>query len=173
MCSRHPASCRPQRSLKSVVTLTSKTQCVVYTCDLQSGSESTPLRWAESVRMCVHTHKCTYIYVHRYAYVCISECCCLVTKFCLTFCGPTDVSTPCIPVLHYLWSLLELMSIESVMLSNPLIVCCPSSPSTFNLSQHQGLFQWTSSLHEVAQVLELQLQLQHQSFQWIFRDDFL
>ena len=41
----------------------------------------------------------------------------------------------------------------------------------FNLSQHQGLFQWVSSLHQVAKVLELQLQ--HQSFQCIFRTDFL
>ena len=40
----------------------------------------------------------------------------------------------------------------------------------FSLSQHQGLFQWVSSLHQVAKVLELQLQ--HQSFQWIFRVDF-
>ena len=38
---------------------------------------------------------------------------------------------------------------------------CPQS------SQHQGLFQWVSSSHEVAKVLEFQLQ--HQSFQWIFR----
>ena len=45
------------------------------------------------------------------------------------------------------------------------------SPLTFNLSQHQGLFQWVSSLHQVAKVLEFQLQ--HQSFQWIFRTDFL
>ena len=44
-------------------------------------------------------------------------------------------------------------------------------PLTFNLSQHQGLFQWVSSSHQVAKVLELQSQ--HQSFQWIFRTDFL
>ena len=41
------------------------------------------------------------------------------------------------------------------------------SPSLLNLSQHQGLLQWVSSLHQVAKVLEFQLQ--HQSFQWIFR----
>ena len=47
-----------------------------------------------------------------------------------------------------------------------------SSPSpTLSLSQHQGLFQWVSSSHQVAKVLEFQLQ--HQSFQWIFRTDFL
>ena len=43
--------------------------------------------------------------------------------------------------------------------------------SSFNLSQHQGLFKWVSSLHKVAKVLEFQLQ--HLSFQWIFRTDFL
>ena len=45
------------------------------------------------------------------------------------------------------------------------------SPPSLNLSQHRGLFQWVSSLHQVANVLEIQLQ--HQSFWWIFRVDFL
>ena len=45
------------------------------------------------------------------------------------------------------------------------------SPPAFNLSQHQGLFQWVGSLHQVAKVLECQLQ--HQSFQWTPRTDFL
>ena len=45
------------------------------------------------------------------------------------------------------------------------------SPPAFNLSQHQGLFQWVSLLHQVAKVLEFQLQ--HQSFQWILRTGFL
>ena len=53
-------------------------------------------------------------------------------------------------------------------ISHPL---SPSSPSAFNLSQHQGLFQWASSLHQVAKALDLQLQ--HQSFQWGFKVDFL
>ena len=67
-------------------------------------------------------------------------------------------------------SLLKLMSIESMMPSNHLILFSLFSP-TFNLSQHQGHFKWVSSLHQVAKVLEFQLQ--HQSFQWIFRTDFL
>ena len=58
-------------------------------------------------------------------------------------------------------SLLRLMSIESVMSSNHLILSSPSPPA-FSLSQHQGLFQRVSSSHQVAKVLELQLQ--HQSF---------
>ena len=48
----------------------------------------------------------------------------------------------------------------------------PASSFAFSLSQHQGFFsQWVSSSHQVAKVLELQLQ--HQSFQWIFQTDFL
>ena len=46
-----------------------------------------------------------------------------------------------------------------------------SFSSAFNLSQHQGLFRWVSSSHQVAKGLEFQLQ--HQSFQWIFRTDLL
>ena len=67
-------------------------------------------------------------------------------------------------------SLLKLISIESVMPSNHLL--CHSLlllPSIF--PQHQGLFQLVGSLYQVAKVLELQVQ--HQSFQWIFRVDFL
>ena len=59
---------------------------------------------------------------------------------------------------------------EAIQPSHPLST---SSPFSFNLSQHQGLFQGVSSSHQVAKVLELQLQLQHQSCQWIFRTDFL
>ena len=49
----------------------------------------------------------------------------------------------------------------------------PTPPSfcAFNLSQHQGLFQWVGSSHQVAK--ELELQLQHQSFQWILMVEFL
>ena len=66
---------------------------------------------------------------------------------------------------------LKFMSIQLVMLSNHLILCCPLLLFAFNISQHQGLFQLVSSSHEVVKILELQLQ--HGSFQWIFRADFL
>ena len=61
------------------------------------------------------------------------------------------------------------MSVESVMPSNHLIFCCPLVllPSIFPIIR---TFQWVSSLHQVAKVLELLFQ--HQSFQWIFRVDF-
>ena len=91
-------------------------------------------------------------------------------KSCPNLCNPTDSSTPGFPILHIAQSFLKLMSTESVMPSNHLILPLPSPPA-LSLSQHQGLFQWVSSLHQVAKVLELQLQ--HLSFQWIFRVDFL
>ena len=57
---------------------------------------------------------------------------------------------------------------DAIQPSHPLL--SPSAPA-FNLSQCQGLFQWVSSLHQVAKILEFRLQ--HQSFQCIFRTDFL
>ena len=84
-----------------------------------------------------------------------------------------DYSTPGLPVHHRLLELTQLMFIES-MPSNHLILCCPLLllPSVFPsirvFSSDLGLFQWP---HQVAKVLELQLQ--HQCFQWIFRVDFL
>ena len=68
-------------------------------------------------------------------------------------------------------SWLKITSIESVMSSNHLILCHPLLFLPFSLSQHQGLFQWVSSSNQVAKVLELQFQ--HQSFQWLFKVDFL
>ena len=87
------------------------------------------------------------------------------------FVTPMDCSVPGLPVHH---QLLEFTQThvhwvgDAIQLSHPL-----SSPSAsaFNLSQHQVLFQWVSSSRQVAKVLEFQLQ--HQSFQWIFRTDFL
>ena len=68
------------------------------------------------------------------------------------------------------WSLLKLMSVESVMPSNHLILCRLLLLPSY-LSQHWGLFQRVGSSHQVAKILEFQLQ--HQSFQWIFRTGFL
>ena len=97
-------------------------------------------------------------------------CCCSVAKLCLTLSDPMDCSTPGFPVLHYLPEFAQThvhWVSDAIQPSHPL-----SSPSpAFNLSQHQGLFQWVSFSHQVAKGLELQLQ--HQSFQWIFRTDFL
>ena len=88
-----------------------------------------------------------------------------VSKSCLTLCDPMDCSIPSFPVCHYL---LEFAQVhvhwvgDAIQPSHPLL---PPSPSALKRSQHQGLFQWVGSSHLVARVLELQ----HQSFQWIFR----
>ena len=55
---------------------------------------------------------------------------------------------------------------DAIQPSHPL---SSPSPPALNLSQHQGLFKWVSSSHEVAKVLEFQLQ--HQSYQWTLRSD--
>ena len=94
-----------------------------------------------------------------------------VAQSCLTLCSPKDCSTPGLPVHHQLPKLAQTHVHrvgDTIQPSHPLF---SPSPPTFNLSQHQGLFQWVSSSHQVAKVLEFQLQ--HQSFQWIFRTDLL
>ena len=96
-----------------------------------------------------------------------------VTPSCPTLCDPMDCSTPGFPVHHQLPELAQThvhWVSDAIQPSHPL---SSPSPPAFNLSQPQGLFQWVSSLHQVAKVLELQLQLQHQSFQWIFRTHLL
>ena len=99
-----------------------------------------------------------------------SVCCCSVAQLCLTLWDPLDCSMPGFPVLH---CLLELAQIHFHWVNDAIQPSCPLSsptPPAFNLSQHQGLFQWVDSSHQVTEVLECQLQ--HQSFQWIFRTDF-
>ena len=95
---------------------------------------------------------------------------CSVAKSCLTLCDPMDCSTPGLSVPHRLLEFAKFMSIKLVMPYNHLILSSPSPPA-LNLSQRQNLFQWVSSSHQVAKVLELQPE--HQSFQWLFRVDFL
>ena len=94
-----------------------------------------------------------------------------VAQSCLTHCDPMRCSTPGLPVQHQLpeptQTHVHWLS-DAIQPSHPL----PSpSPPAFNLSQNQGLFQWVSSSHQVAKVLELQLQ--HQTFQWTPRTDLL
>ena len=94
-----------------------------------------------------------------------------VAQSCPTLCDPMNHSTPGLPVHHQLPEITKThvhQVGDAIQPSHPL---SSPSPPAFNLSQHQGLFQWESSLHQVAKVLEFQLQ--HQSFQWIFITDFL
>ena len=93
-----------------------------------------------------------------------------VAQSCPTLCDPTDCSTPGLPVHHQLPEFIQIhvhWVSDAIQPSHPL-----SSPSpALNLSQLQGLFKWVSSSHQVAKVLEFQLQ--HQSFQWTLRMDLL
>ena len=82
-----------------------------------------------------------------------------------------DCSTPGFRVHHQLPELSQTHVHrvgDAIQPSHPL---SSPSPPAFNLSQHQGLFQSVSSSHQVAKVLAFQLQ--HQSFQQIFRTDLL
>ena len=94
-----------------------------------------------------------------------------VAQSCLTLCNPMNCSMPGLPVHYQLpestWTHLLWVS-GAIQPSHPLL---SPSPSVLNLSQHQGLFKWVSSSHQVAKVLEFQLQ--HQSFQWTPRTDIL
>ena len=105
-----------------------------------------------------------------YLYCLIQSYGCSATKPCLTLCNPMDGSMTGFPVLHYLLEFSQThvhWVSDAIQPSHPL-----STPSpAFNYSQQQDPFQWVSSLHQEAKVLELQLQ--EQSFQWIFRVDFL
>ena len=94
-----------------------------------------------------------------------------ITQCCLTLCNPIDWGRLGFSVHHQLPEFAQThihWVSDAIQPSHPL-----SSPSriAFNPSQHHSLFQWVSSSHQVAKVLKLQLQ--HQSFQWIFRTDFL
>ena len=82
-----------------------------------------------------------------------------VTQLCLTLCDPMDCSTPGLPVHHQLPEPIQTHVHrvgDAVQPSHPL---SSPSPPAFDLSQHQGLFQWVSSSHQVATVLEFQLSL--------------
>ena len=86
-----------------------------------------------------------------------------VAQSCPTLCNPMDCSTPGFPVHHQLPELTQTHVHrvgDAIQSSHPLL---SPSPPAFNLSQHQGLFKWVCSSHQVAKVLGFQLQ--HQSSQ--------
>ena len=94
-----------------------------------------------------------------------------VTQSGTTLSNLINRSTPGLPVHHkfpeFTQTHVHLVS-DAIQPSHPLSSPSPPAPSP---SQHQGLFQWVNSSHEVAKVLEFQLQ--HQSFQWTPRTDLL
>ena len=87
-----------------------------------------------------------------------------VAQSCPTHCNPMNRSTPGLPVHHQLPEFTHTHAhqvSDAIQPSHPLSSPSPPAPTP---SQHQGLLQWVNSSHEVAKVLEFQLQ--HQSFQW-------
>ena len=94
-----------------------------------------------------------------------------VAQLCPTLCNHMDCSMPGLPVHHQLPEFTQAHVHwvgDAIQPFHPLL---SPSPPALNLSQHQGLFKWVSSSHQVAKVLESQLQ--HQSFQWTPRTDLL
>ena len=90
---------------------------------------------------------------------------------CLTLCYPMDCSMLGLPAHHQLPELTQTHVHrvgDAIQPSHPL---SSPSPPVSNLSQHQDLFKWVSSSHQVANLLESQLE--HQSFQWTPRTDLL
>ena len=110
---------------------------------------------------------CEYFFRHNN--VCILCCCCWAAQLCPNLCDPMNGSTPGLPIPHHLPELAQThvhWVDDAIQPSHPLQ---SPFPPAFNLSQHQGLFQWVSSSHQVAKGLVLQ----HQFFQRIFSTDFL
>ena len=100
-----------------------------------------------------------YIFVH-----------CSVTQSRPPLYDPMDSNTPGCPVPHHLPEFAQFhirCTSDAIQPSNHL----PPSFPAFNLSQNHGLFQWAGYLHHVTKILELEFQ--HQSFQWVFKVDFL
>ena len=102
------------------------------------------------------------IYIYGYG-------CCSVAKSSLILCDPMNCPMPVFPVLRYLPEFAETCIHWVSDAIRPSHSLSPPSPLALNISQHQGVFHGVSSLHQLAKGLELQ----HQSFQWIFRVDFL
>ena len=135
------------------------------------------LTWKDmlSELVSVRDHQTTHI--RRYILsICVSKCmlcilCVAVVQLHVTLHDAVDCSTSGFPVLHYLpesdQTHIHWVS-DAIQPSHPL---SPTSPPALNLSQHQDLFHWVCPSRQVTRVLELQLQ--HQSLQWIFRTDLL
>ena len=82
-----------------------------------------------------------------------------VAQSCPTLCNPMDCSTPGLPVPHQLLEFTQTHPHwvgDAMQPSHPVL---SPSPPTFNLSQHQGLFQWVCSSHQVAKALEFQFNI--------------
>ena len=110
------------------------------------------LRFIYISHFCIYILYTCYIF-HKYNINQIRS----VAQSCLTLCYPTNHSTPGLPVHHQLPEFPEThvhRVSDAIQSSHPLSSPSPPAP---NPSQHQSLFQWVNSSHEVAKVLEFQL----------------
>ena len=120
----------------------------------------------------LHCRWILYDRATREVSITICKClCCFrsVTQSCLTLCDPMDCSIPDLPVPHHLSKFAQVHVHSIGDASQPSPPLMPSSPSALNLSQNQRLFQWINCSYQITKIPEFQLQ--HQSFQWIFRVD--
>ena len=103
--------------------------------------------------------------------IAFSFICCSVAQSYRTLWDPMNCSKPGLPIHHQIpeYTQTHVHCVSDVIQSFHS-QSAPSPPALI-FTKHQGLFQWVSSSHQVAKVLELQFQ--HQSFQWIFRTDLL
>ena len=141
---------------------------------LTDGSSKEIHRWEINIRKDVPHHmsleKCKLKWgttTHLFSSVQFSS----VAQSCPTLWDPGNHGTPGLPVRHQLPEFTQTHVHwvgDDIQPSHPL---SSSSPLVPNPSQHRGLFQWVNSSHEVAKVLEFQLQ--HQSFQWTPRTGLL
>ena len=143
--------------------------------------ESSFLHWS-AVPHCHKSNICLFIGLFLYSlllchfvYSCTSITFSNSLQFsrslCPTPCDPMNHSRPGLPVHHQLPEFTQIHVHwvgDAIQPSHPL---SSPSPPALSLSQHQGLFKWVCSLHQVAKVLEFQLQ--HQAFQWKPRTDLL
>ena len=143
-----------------------------YSLVYEKLSSTKPVSGAEKVGdFC---YRCSFRYKGKYCLKCLAtlkQSVSSVTQSYPTLWDPMNRSTPGHPVHHLLLKFTRshvLWVGDAIQPSHPL---SSPSPPALNLSQHQGLFQWVSSLHQVAKVLEFQLQ--YQSFQWTPRTDIL
>ena len=116
--------------------------------------------WARSTKpgtqYSTHTHfrKWTFKYDVSNNYLSVWHQFSSVAQWCSTLCDPMDCSKPGFSVHHQLPEFTQTHVRDAIQPSHPL---SSPSPPALNLSQYQGLFQWVSSLHQVADILKSQL----------------
>ena len=128
-------------------------------------------RYKSAKDLCMISAFVFFFFFFQFISVSLPSCCCSVAKSGPTLCNPMGCSMPSFPVLH---CLLDFAQIHVHWVSDtiqPPRSLTPPSPPALNPSKHQVFSQWVISSYQMTEVLELQLQ--HQSFQWIFRTDFL